>query len=675
MTLTKDITAKIAVAFVAVAMVFSAFASSAKAQTTEELQQMINDLLAQVAALQAQLGQGGSAATASVCPYTWTRDLSTGSTGMDVMKLQQFLNSDPDTRVAVSGPGSAGNETEYYGPATAAAVSKFQVKYRSEILSPANLVNPTGYFGPSTRAKANALCVAPADNGDNGSMDEGDNGSMDEGNNGSEESEDTATLSGEADLYKFKTSSASDDELEEGANDAEIAEVEVEFRDGDARITRLDLALEADAANTEKDPWDVFENISLWVDGDKVGEVSADRRDDYLDDDAGTLRISGLDIVGMEDDRFDIVVAATLQDGLDGLPEDWTVEFDAMRFFDADGVATTDTTTGDLGDPAGEAFSIVAAGSDDELIVKTSSNDPDARTLQVEDDKKSDWYNVFTFDLDTDDSTNDITLNTVVVEVVVSSSSYDTLVDDAELVIDGTTIDDVTVTNGNTTTATLTFDVDGDVVIDAGDRVEAELNLRFNSLAAGNEGVTVQGKVTSSDVSNYDAEGADDLTGSQLRGAATGDAHTLRTSGADVSPKSTSAVVTTGDNNLDDYATFSIEVEVTAFEQDVYISTNPATSISYTIEDGAGSTSVAGTRSVTLTSSADEVNNYFEITEGSTETLKLTVTYTPGVANTAARMVLNSITFDDDSTGTGNTKTQTTLPETDYRTDVVTIVN
>jgi len=47
-TLTKDITAKFAVAAVAVAMIFAAFAPSAQAQTTEDLQQMINDLLAQV---------------------------------------------------------------------------------------------------------------------------------------------------------------------------------------------------------------------------------------------------------------------------------------------------------------------------------------------------------------------------------------------------------------------------------------------------------------------------------------------------------------------------------------------------------------------------------------------------------------------------------------------------
>jgi len=85
-------------------------------------------------------------------------DLAQGTSNAEVMRLQQFLNMDPDTRVAAAGSvGSAGMETQYYGPATAAAVSKFQVKYRAEVLTPNGLVNPTGYFGPSSRAKANAL--------------------------------------------------------------------------------------------------------------------------------------------------------------------------------------------------------------------------------------------------------------------------------------------------------------------------------------------------------------------------------------------------------------------------------------------------------------------------------------------------------------------------------------
>ena len=151
MTIAKDFASKVGIAFVALAMIFSmSVPASSAQQTPEDLQKMINELLAQIAALQA-----GTSTTAS--GYTWTRDLKVGATGADVMELQKFLNKDADTRVAATGAGSAGMETSYFGPATAAAVSKFQVKYRADILSPAGLVNPTGFFGPSTRAKANAL--------------------------------------------------------------------------------------------------------------------------------------------------------------------------------------------------------------------------------------------------------------------------------------------------------------------------------------------------------------------------------------------------------------------------------------------------------------------------------------------------------------------------------------
>lgn len=667
MTNTKDIASKLSVAFVAVAMIFTAFASTAKAQTTEDLQKMINDLLAQVAALQAQTGAATPAA--GVCPYTWTRDLSSGSTGADVMKLQQFLNADADTRVAVSGAGSAGMETEYYGPATAAAVSKLQVKYRSEVLSPANLVNPTGYFGPGTRAKANSLCVAAPVVDTDEDMDSDED--MDE--------DEDFELSGEASLDKFEMDSASDDELEEGAEDAEIAEATVEFADGDAEISRIDIQLLGDGETDTSSvrPWDAFETISLWVDGDKVAEENADDEDDYLDEDDGTLRFSGLHIIGMEEEEVEITIAATVQTGLDSEElTTWTVGVVAVRFFDADGVATTEDSMDDIGTDGEQTFTLDEAGSEDELKAKTSSNDPDASTLQVEDDSKSDWYTVFVFDLDTDDSVNDIELNSIKINASTTIAAYSTLVDDVELVIDGVTIDDVTVANGSSLVipAVLTFDVDGDVVIDAGDRVEAELMVRFKSLASTSEGATIKASIDALTTSIVSAEGADDLGNSQLSGAATGDAHTLRTAGLDVSPVSTDADVTVNDSNLNDYATFEIEVEVTAFEQDVYLSTDPATSTSWSLVNGSGATVSAGTSTVVLTSSADEVDGFFEITEGETETVTITVTYVPGVANTAARLVLNSLKFDEDKDVTPD-QTQSTLPVTDYRTAVVTIVN
>jgi hypothetical protein len=398
--------------------------------------------------------------------------------------------------------------------------------------------------------------------------------------------------------------------------------------------------------------------------------MDAADEDDYNDTvgTKGTLRFSGLSIVGMEDEELEITVMANFQNGIDsGDLGTYTVDVVEMRYFDADGVAETETIT-----ESAVNFTLQAEGADDELTVRTSTEDPDGTTLQVEDDKKSDWYTVFAFDIDTDESSNDIELDTVAIDLLsttTAGASYNTLVDDAELVIDGVTVDDVTVTgtvsaNG---TAVLTFDVDGDVTIDAGDRVKAELKLRFKSLALANEGATIKASLGTADVKG---EGADNVNST---GAATGDEHTLRSTGIEVALTDDSAVVTTGDSANDDYATYTLELDVTAFEQDVYIDTNNANSLVVGIVNAAGAV-VAGTSTVVLDSSADEVGGYFEITEGNTETITIKVTFDAATAGAAARLQLTSIEFDENTTA-GGEKTWVATPATDYRTDIVTLVN
>ena len=88
---------------------------------------------------------------------SFPRNLSLGMRGSDVLALQQFLNTDTDTRVAEMGAGSRGNETDYFGPATKRAVAKFQDKYRAEVLTPVGLVSGNGFFGSKTRAQVVVL--------------------------------------------------------------------------------------------------------------------------------------------------------------------------------------------------------------------------------------------------------------------------------------------------------------------------------------------------------------------------------------------------------------------------------------------------------------------------------------------------------------------------------------
>ena len=116
------------------------------AATIAELQAMIASLSAQLAAL-----SGGSSAGAG---YTFNTNLTVGSRGVDVMNLQKTLNMSADTQIASgASAGAPGYETSYFGPATRAAVVKFQLK---------NGISPAvGYVGAITRAKLNSMGGVP----------------------------------------------------------------------------------------------------------------------------------------------------------------------------------------------------------------------------------------------------------------------------------------------------------------------------------------------------------------------------------------------------------------------------------------------------------------------------------------------------------------------------------
>jgi peptidoglycan hydrolase-like protein with peptidoglycan-binding domain len=93
----------------------------------------------------------------SVFAYQFSYTLTQGSRGPAVFELQKLLNANPRTRIALSGAGSPGNETDYFGPATTRAVIRFQELHREEVLAPANLSYGTGVVGVLTRQKLNSF--------------------------------------------------------------------------------------------------------------------------------------------------------------------------------------------------------------------------------------------------------------------------------------------------------------------------------------------------------------------------------------------------------------------------------------------------------------------------------------------------------------------------------------
>lgn len=658
MTKTNTLAAKLSVAFVAAAMVFTMIVPATQAQTVEELQAQITALMAQINQLTADAGAGdGAVSSSSVCPYTWTRTLNTGATGADVMKLQQFLNSSADTQVATTGnPGGPGSETSYYGPATGAAVAKFQAKHRMDILSPLGLVNPTTFFGNSTMAKANALCVnAPTTTPDTGSDDEDATEDDDDDTSGS-----TQELSGNAFIRTYEVDDVADDDIEEGGVDQPIAELDIEFDDGDALVTRLELNFDH-ISGLEDDTYDTFETISLWLDGDMIAEVNADSRRDWRDGPLGDddqILISGLDFFAEEGVEYNFIIAATIQDGIDfngSNPNVWEVSAEDMRYEDGTGFVQEENNS------SGKArFNIEEEGTDDEVDVRSSSKDPVSQTIILEDDDDVNEI-AFAFELDTDDSKNDIEIESLQIDAAIvnasgSASDLTDLVDDVRILVDGNFVSDDTVTV-NAGNIVVTFD-DEDFMIDAGDRVTVEVEFEFKALATIDEGTLITFSI---DGTNIDAEGAKDLTGT---GSATGEEHTLLTEGFEMDLVSVKATTRSINNGTEDVADFEVVFTLKAVDRQFYVSETAATAIAANIVS-AGGTSTAATGG-TLISNATKQSGSFLVNEGQSKEFTYKVSgFNPTVLDDY-RLKLDTLTFGISTSATG--KTQTFIPTEDFET-------
>ena len=124
-------------------------------------------------------GWGGAMGTAQFIPSTWVcyggfvnthtntcepvdlviqspKTLRVGSTGPDVLRLQQFLNKNGFT-IADTGPGSPGNETDRYTHIVAQAVIKFQEHYADRTLKQYGRTRGTGTVNPATRNAINQI--------------------------------------------------------------------------------------------------------------------------------------------------------------------------------------------------------------------------------------------------------------------------------------------------------------------------------------------------------------------------------------------------------------------------------------------------------------------------------------------------------------------------------------
>ena len=676
MTLTNSIAAKAAVAFVAVAMAFSLVAPAAKAQDVSSMS--LDQLVALVNQLQSQLA--GSTGSTGSCSYTFTRSLSQGSTGADVMNLQKFLNMSADTMVAASGAGSAGMETSYYGPATAAAVSKFQTKYSADILVPAGLTSPTGYFGPSTMAKANALCAAGGSGSGSGSGSgalKGGAGTLDEAN---------------------FTGNLNNEEVGEGQDDVEVAGWDIKPENSDIEITAVDVDFDKGASGNSNFTKYATE-VSIWLDGEEIARRDADeftRSNNYrktISLDRGAIIRDG--------DVGQLVVAVSGASNIDSddVSDTWIVGLRSVRYLDAQGAYITDSSTGNIGDSNDDTttntderaftFEDFATAADMEFKVRTGDTAINtARTVAVSSTTKTSDVAALSFKIEVEGNSN-MTLDEMTVDATTTTSTLSQVATTAYLYMDDERVGSETITSTFSSDAEITFN-DLDLELEAGETYEFEVRFDLNK-ATGSfvSGSTINVDVSSADVDDttkwiVEDENGDTVAAGDRTGSASADAHTLVTVGANIALGSkTVTQVTDANSTAANYGQFTVEVEITAIADDIYVLQTAASSsvaltssgVQYIFEDSSNAQAVtASTTSGTLTykSGGTVDGSSIRIDEGQTATFEFVGTFDPTTAGQYGLRV-TGIGFGTTNSGTGSS--QTASPASDYRTSKVYISN
>lgn len=528
-----------------VAMSFASFAPAAKAAMTAD------DIAAQIAALQAQLAALGGSSTAGA---TFTMDLTIGSTGSEVTALQNWLIS--------KGYGIAAGATGYFGAQTQAALAAYQA---------ANGISPAaGYFGPITRAKVNAA----------GGTTGGTTG-------GSNDSSDLSGGAGSIDSYTL-ISSLNTEEVGEGEEDVEVAGVEVEVGSGsDIEITAVQLDFAQGTANHDFDKY--ADEVSIWLDGEEVGRVDADR----FNDDNGYKATVSLDngAIIREEEKGDLVVAVSGISNLDSndATDTWTVDFTQVRFRDANGA----TISEDAGTNARTfSFQTFATATDVELKIESDDDDVnDARTIEVDATADTDGVPVLSFTLE-NKGDSDVTIKDWGVSVTVTgATNTDDVLSGLDLWIDGENVASADTESSAGTVEDYHFD-DVDTDIGGGDTVSAEVRADFLSIAdALDEGDTIsfvlgEEQTDTTALIAVEDENGDDLADADLTGSVSSGAFELRSVGIMVTFVSASETLAANDTAGNyDSGTFVIKYNVEAFGDTVYVSDNSAATIATSIPD------------------------------------------------------------------------------------------
>jgi len=509
---------------------------------------------------QAQVAAGcGATASAS---YTFTRNLTIGSTGADVTALQTKLGVTP--------------ATGYYGPITAAAVSKYQVDNGIVAVG-------TGTVGPLTLAKLNwvaPVVVVPGTPGSTGST-------ALEGSAGELSTIKETTTGVETLVAEDSSEKVLGIELEAGADsDIAVTSMKLEFTKGGSGVsTRLDRYI---------DSVDIMQGSTV------VGSADVD---DFTKVTAGnyTKTISLSNTVVKADEKSKLYVKVNTVNSIDSedTASNWVVELVSLRAKDAEGSVLSYGST-DITGTVAATVTFEESTANDALKLQASSNNPTAMNLQVDETSTSDDYMVFAFKLKADADSSDLDILSIPVVMTIDNASTtafnsDELINDIYLKVgsdDYTDYDNTVVVAGATAaaTTTYTFNIDaGDLTIEAGDTVEVKVYVSLGAQEDNYDvGTTIKAAITGAiEVENVDGDSVTAPTND-----VTGNTHTVQLEAVNFVLKTPTIVNSSEASGIDPYVTITMPLQITS-DQVLYIlksSTDTEDSINNTVTGDSDTT-------------------------------------------------------------------------------------
>ena len=505
--------AKIAALAVGMTLALGGAASTASAQTAAELQAMINQLMSQLAAL-----QGGSSSSS----MTFTQNLTLGSTGSEVVALQQTLVAGGHLVMP------AGVAMGYFGPLTQAAVAKWQA---------ANGVSPAaGYWGPISRARYAAL-AGPSMPGPStpgvGITTPGVEGTL------------TAQLA---------SVPAAGQTVREGDDKQAVLGVELEAKLSDIRIERIKVKLDS-TQNNDRDLYRDIADMIYVMDGSNVVGSSALNSSTVVEETSGNyyVTIAGLNLVIPRDVEKDIVLAIDAMSNFDSdfTGDDWTLTIptDGIRGVDGAGINLYAPSSGSL---ARTFESQPSSIEDASLAISLSASSPDAREVVASngpDEDELDAAELLRFDARAEDDA--VTITDLV--VTLTKSGAGTATTSTLYLYDGSSVVGSASVDANAQTAT--FD---DIDVDISEDSTKTLSVRADIDDADSAAAVFTAAVTSG--ANVTAENSDgdDVTET---GSATSESVTARNVGVEwtlvsksitkgSTPESNGSSTTTAESNF-----------------------------------------------------------------------------------------------------------------------------